>query len=288
MKNPRISYVNGRYVRHARAFVHIDDRGYQFADGVYEVIALKNGHMLDENMHFERLIRSLSVLSISLPMSITSIHIIISELKRLNDIKEGHVYIQITRGVAKRDHVFPKIEATPSLVITLNPKKNIDQSIYEDGISVVTTKDIRWKRCDVKSTSLLANVLSKQGAYEKGASEAWMVDEDGYVTEGSSSNCYIVNTTGTLITHPEGKEILGGVTRKVILSLATEHGISVGEKPFSVDDVFEAKEAFASSTTMGVIPVTTVDGRKIAGGKLGKVTRELFMLYKRRAESITK
>lgn len=285
----RISYVNGRYIRHSLAAVHIEDRGFQFSDGIYEVIALVNGRLLDENLHFERLKRSLDLLYIPLPASITSLHIIIKELGRRNNLKNGYVYIQITRGVAKRNHAFPtKQHIKPSLVITYNKSSPPSENEYKKGISVITTPDIRWKRCDIKSVSLLPNILAKQEAVKAKAKEAWMVDEKGIITEGSSSNCYIVDKSGYVRTYPESSDILGGVTRRVVLQLAKGHGVKVREKAFTVKESIAAKEAFATSTTMGIIAVTKINGKKVSDGKPGEITKKLMKLYEERTDFLTK
>lgn len=274
---PRISYVNGRYVSHRKAAVHIEDRGYQFADGIYEVMLVQNGVLLDGDAHFERLRRSLGELEIKEPASIPAIKIIIGELMRILDRRDGTLYIQVTRGVSPRNHPFPK-NTKPSLVIALYGAKGHPAGEYENGVKCITHPDLRWGRCDIKSVGLLPNIIAKEQAIRAKAKEAWLINNDGFFTEGSSSNCYIVNDKGVLLTHPESNNILGGVTRSVVLNLARNNDIRVKEEPFCLADLKSASEAFLTSTTMGVMPVAEIDDIKI--GKPGKVTQKLIDLYK--------
>lgn len=274
----RISYVNGRYVNHADAQVHIEDRGYQFSDGVYEVMAFYNRRMLDEDLHMKRLARSLKELRIATPMSDTSMRFIIRELVTRNNRNDGTVYIQISRGVARRDHPFPR-KATPSLVMAITGPKIPKAKDVVEGVSVITAPDLRWARRDIKSISLLPNIMAKQAAAEAGAREAWLVDKDGIISEGSASNSAIINAKGELMTSPLGNNILGGVTRTVILDLARQAGIKVVERSFSVKEAKAAKEAFILSTTSNVLPVKSIDGHIIGSGKPGQVTQKLLRLY---------
>lgn len=273
-----ISYVNGRYVNHAEAAVHIEDRGYQFSDGIYEVIAVFNGKMVDGEPHLKRLERSLTHLHIPLPMPLESMKCIIRELLRRNRRNEGYVYIQISRGVAKRNHAFPK-QVEPSLVITLSVAKHPSYKERYQGVSVITLPDIRWGRRDIKTVSLLPNVLAKQKAVEAGVKEAWQVNAQGCVTEGASTNSYIVTRDGVVITHPANETILEGITRTTVLALAREHGIKVEERPFTLEEAKAAAEAFLTSTTGGVLPIIQIDDSKIADGKPGKVSLKLMNLY---------
>ena len=274
----RVAYVNGRYVPHAEAAVHIEDRGYQFADGVYEVIALLGGKFLDEEGHHERLERSLRELRIDPPMNRRALSHVLRETVRQNRIVSGIVYIQITRGVARRDHPFPA-EIAPSLVVTARRIKGPSPQTVEQGIAVITQPDIRWLRRDIKSISLLPNVLAKQAARESQAYEAWLVGEDGLVHEGSSTNAWIVTKAGVLVTHPAGNEILNGITRLGVLAAARKHGIAVEERPFTVAEAKAAKEAFITSTTSHVLPVVSIDGQPVGNGHPGEATRALLAGY---------
>ena len=273
-----ISYVNGRYLPHAEAAVHIEDRGYQFSDGVYEVIAIYQDILLDGLPHLERLERSLSALSTPMPMSIRSMQCIIKELLRQNGRKDGCVYIQVTRGVAKRNHPFPKT-VRPSLVMTLSPPKRPLPGEREHGVRVITRPDIRWGRKDIKSISLLPNILAKQDAVEAAAKEAWFINDKGIVTEGSSTNSYIVTRDNSVITHPLNEDILGGITRASVLCLAREKNVTLEERCFSLDEAKQAAEAFLTSTTLGVLPVVQIDDTVISNGHPGQVTQQLMGFY---------
>jgi D-alanine transaminase len=273
----RISYVNGRYVNHSQAFVHMEDRGYQFSDGVYEVIAFYNGRLLDEDLHMKRLIRSLSELKITPPMTEKSLRLVIRELLTRNHRENGTLYIQISRGVAKRDHAFPK-EAAPALVMSVSGPKMPKEKEVRDGIKVITYPDQRWQRRDIKSVSLLANIIAKQAAAAEGAREAWLMDSD-LIIEGSSSNSAIVNAKGEIITTPADERILEGITRTVVLDIARKAGIKIVERPFSLKEAKAAKEAFMMSTTANILPVVRIDDATVADGKPGKITLKLLGLY---------
>ena len=274
----RIAYVNGRFLPHSQAEVHVEDRGYQFADGVYEVVLVQNGVMVDEMPHLDRLDRSLDELRIAHPMTRGALRSVMRELVRLNRIRNGLVYMQVTRGVAKRDHPFPK-NAKPSIVLTAKRIAMPSQETVENGVKVITIKDIRWERCDIKSVALLPNILGKQQARENGAFEAWQVDEDGNVTEGTSSNAWIVTQDGELVTRPATHDILNGITRLSILKLAERQGLKYVERPFSVEEAKKAREAFASSATAFVTPVTQIDDVVIGNGKAGTLSRGLRDSY---------
>lgn len=274
----RLAYVNGRYRPHGEAAVHVEDRGFQFADGVYEVVTVQGGRLVDEVGHLDRLERSLGELSIAAPVSRAVLRLIMRELIRRNGIRDGIVYLQITRGVAARDFKFPA-DATPSLVMTtrrmnLNPTKQI-----EKGVDVITIPDIRWRRRDIKSVSLLPQVLGKQKAAAAGAFEAWQVDDQGCVTEGCSSNAWIVSRAGTLITRPPTHDILNGITRQTILRVAGDEGIEVEERAFTVAEAYDAAEAFLSSATTYVTPITRIDGRPVGDGKPGRLALALRRHY---------
>ncbi len=274
----RIAYVNGRYVPQAAARVHIEDRGYQFADGVYEVIAVVDGRLVDSDLHLDRLERSLGELDMATPMARGALRIVMAETVRRNRVRNGIVYMQVTRGVAPRNHPFPK-GVRPVLVITSRrvPIPRDPESVA--GARVVTAPDIRWKRCDIKSVALLGNVLAKQRAVEAGAEEAWLVDDDGYVTEGSATNAWILDREGRLVTRPTGNAILGGITRQTLLGLARDAGIEVVERRFTVEEAKAAREAFFSSTTNFVKPVSEIDGVVIGNGEPGETSRRLLGLY---------
>lgn len=274
----RIAYVNGSYINHLEAAVHIEDRGYQFADGVYEYMAFYNRIILDVDLHLKRLERSLKELQIAAPMSMAALRIVIAELIARNGREDGGLYLQISRGVAKRDHVFPK-HVEPSLVMTVCGAKTPKPQEMEKGVKVMTAPDIRWGRRDIKSISLLANILAKQEAAKQGLREVWLVEGKDYVSEGSASNVYIVTGKGVLVTHPANEHILGGVTRDVVLELARKSGISVEERPFSLREMSAAAEAFMTSTSINVLPVTQIDGKAVGDGSVGEVTRKLQQLY---------
>lgn len=274
----KISYVNGRYVHHAAAAIHIEDRAHQFSDGVYEVMAFYNRILLDETLHMQRLARSLKEIRITPPMSDKALRMVIREVIARNARDNGTVYIQISRGVAKRDHTFPK-HTRASLVITVTGAKQPKAKEVREGVSVITTHDLRWARRDIKSVSLLANVMARQAAAEAGAREAWLIGKDGLISEGSASNAAIVNAKGEVVTSPESHNILGGITRAVVLKLARKSGIKIVEKSFSLKEAYAAKEAFMLGTTANVLPVTTIDGKPVGNGKPGTITMKLLALY---------
>jgi D-alanine transaminase len=275
---PRLAYVNGRYVPHAQAAVHIEDRGYQFSDGVYEVVPVYRGILVDEEPHLDRLDRSLSELRIAWPMSREALRLILGELIRRNGLTNGLVYLQMTRGTAPRDHKFPAASET-ALVITTKRQKPISEAVLAEGVSVITIPDIRWRRCDIKSISLLPNVLGKQQAVEAGAYEAWQVDEDGYVTEGTSTNAWIVSAEGQLVTRGVEHAILNGITRRSLLDLVREAGIALEERRFTVAEAKAAREAFLTSSSSFVLPITRIDDSPVGSGKPGALTKRLREHY---------
>jgi D-alanine transaminase len=276
---PRYAYVNGRYVPHAQAQVHIEDRGYQFADGVYEVMLIHDGRLIDEEPHLDRLGHSLKELRIPWPMARAALRLVLRELIVRNGVAYGTVYLQVTRGVAPRDHKFPA-QATPSLVATTKRQKPTPAALAA-GVAVITRPDIRWRRCDIKSVSLLPNILGKQAAAEAGAFEAWLVDDDGRITEGSSTNAWIVTRAGRLVTRNLSTAILSGITRLSLLELVQSQGVAFEERPFSVTEAKEATEAFLTSTTSLVLPVTRIDGQVIGDGQPGPLTMKLREGYLR-------
>ena len=279
---PRQAYVNGRYLPHARAAVHIEDRGYQFADGVYEVVPVYHGILVDEDPHLDRLERSLGELGIAMPMERRALKLVARELMRRNDLSNGFLYMQITRGVAPRDHKFPDRSVPPALVMTTRQMKPHSDQVLNEGLKVITLPDVRWARCDIKSVSLLPNVLAKQQAVEAGAYEAWQVDSEGRVTEGTSSNAWIVTTDGKVVTHDAGRAILSGITRLSLLELIREEGLTLEERAFTVEEAKAAKEAFLTSSTSYLLPVTRIDETTVGNGHPGLLygkLREHYLAY---------
>lgn len=272
------AYVNGRYELQRDAGVHIEDRGYQFADGVYEVIAVQNGHLIDEAAHLDRLERSLSALAIAQPMGRRPLGLVMRRLLEKNRIDNGMVYLQVTRGVAARNHAFPE-GMKPSIVMTARRMKPFSLSHFRQGVCVITLPDTRWKRCDIKSISLLPNILSKQEAVRSGAFEAWLVDDMGNITEGASSNAWIVTEDAKVVTRDTGSAILNGITRQRIIALARENGLSLEERPFSSEEAMQATEAFTTSSTALLRPVVKIDGKMIANGAPGPFSLKLLDLY---------
>ena len=276
---PRIAYVNGRYVPHADACVHIEDRGYQFADGVYEVCEVARGNMMDMTRHLNRLGRSLDELQMAWPMARKALEIVIAEVVRRNRVVNGLVYMQVTRGVAGRDFLFPA-DTKPSVVVTA---KQVDPALAanraESGIKVITVPENRWDRVDIKTVGLLPNVLAKEKAKAAGAQEAWFVDADGMVKEGGSSNAWIVTRDGALVTRPAEHGILRGVTRTTLFDVAGKLGLTIEERGFSVAEAKAAREAFISSATTIAMPVVAIDGDPIANGHPGSVTLSLRQAF---------
>ncbi|MXN45787.1 D-amino-acid transaminase [Shinella kummerowiae] len=273
---PRFAYVNGRYVRHADAAVHIDDRGLVFADAVYEVCQVQQGFIVDITRHLDRLDRSLGEIRIRPPMPRAVLTGVMREVLRRNRVVNGMVYLQVTRGRAKRDHVFPSPEVRASLIVTakaMNPAVNAAK--YAAGIKAVTVADNRWGRVDIKTVGLLPNVLARQQAKEAGAQEAIFVDADGYVTEGGATNLWIVDRAGKLATRPADHAILRGVTRTTLLDVAKKLGIDVEERRFSVADMLEAREVFITGATTICLPVVSIDGQTIANGHPGMTAQKI-------------
>lgn len=281
----RVAYVNGTYQPHGEASIHVEDRGFQFADGVYEVWSVFDGRMADFEGHMTRLHRSLNELRIDIPMSVESLTRVLKETIRRNRVKNGIVYLQVTRGTARRDHPFPSPDTPPSVIVTSRSvSATRSEAQAAKGVAVVTQPDIRWGRCDIKTVGLLANVLAKQAARERGAYEAWMVDEMGLVTEGSSTNAWIVDKHGRLRTRDTQANILKGITRTAIMDLIASEDIELDERPFSVDDAKEAREAFFTAAGAFVMPTISIDGVKIGDGKPGPITTKLRTLYLDRAK----
>ncbi len=273
----RTVFVNGEYLPEEQAKVSIFDRGFVFGDGIYEVVPVIGGKMVDKAPFLERLKRSLGELRIDMPMSEDEFVAMHEKLIELNGIDEGGVYSQITRGVADRDFAFPAPGTKPSVAAFTMKKPLLDNANARTGVKVVTVDDIRWKRRDIKSIALLGQVMAKQAAVEKGAFEGWMV-EDGYVTEGTSSTAYIVKD-GTIITRPLSNEILPGIRRKVIKQLCADKGVKLEERLFTVEEALAADEAFLSSATTLVMPIVEIDGHTIGGGQPGPVARQMREYY---------
>jgi len=281
----RIAYVNGRYGPHSEAAVHIEDRGYQLADAVYEVWSVFGGKLADAEGHFARLKRSLGELRIPEPMSRAALTIVLREVLRRNKVHEGLIYLQISRGVAPRDHAFPDHPVRPAVVITA---KALDRPASEAkaalGVSVITTPENRWGRCDIKTVGLLPNVLARQAAREQGAAEALFVDEAGLITEGASANAWILDQAGVLRTRDTGANILRGVTRHTLLDVIAQAQLKVEERPFTPQEMAEAKEAFITGAGSLVLPVVKIDGQPIGDGAPGPVAKRLRSLYIERAK----
>jgi D-alanine transaminase len=281
----RVVYVNGVYAPYAEACVHVEDRGYQFADGVYEVCEVLGGRLVDERRHLLRLRRSLSELNMALPMDLRALGVILRETVRRNRVKNGIVYLQITRGVARRDFAFPGAGVAPSVVcLARSQARAKGEKRAASGISVITVPDIRWQRVDIKTTGLLAQSLARQQAHDAGASEAWMVDRDGFITEGASCNVWIVTGDGKLVTRRAESGILRGITREVAMETAQRSGLTYEERLFTVSEAKAAREAFQTSATGLVMPVVKIDGQSIGNGKPGEVALGLRRAYHSVAE----
>jgi len=281
----RVAYVNGRYLPHALARVHVEDRGYQFADGVYEVCEVRDGRLVDERRHMERLTRSLQELRINPPMAPAALGVVLRETIERNRVRDGLVYLQVTRGVARRDHGFPPAGTKPSVVVTA---RSVDRGradrLAETGIKIITVPENRWPRVDIKSVALLPNVMARQEALDKGAKEAWYVDANGLVTEGASANAWIVTEDGVIVTRSASSGILRGITRTVTLGMSKSPAKGVEERSFSVTEALAAREAFQTSATLTVMPVVEIDGKKIGDGRPGPVARALRAHYHEAAE----
>ena len=273
----RIVYVNGEYLDEAEAKISVFDRGFLFADAVYEVSSVLARKLIDNKGHLQRLARSLGELNISAPASNEEITAIQTLLIEKNNLDQGLVYLQVTRGAADRDFTYPK-DAKPSLVMFTQEKNLLQSPAAEKGISVITTPDIRWQRRDIKTVALLAASMAKMEAKKAGADDAWLV-ENGFITEGSSSNAYIITQDGKMVTRHLGTEILAGITRQAALKLAKAENICIEERPFSVDEALHAAEAFITSATTFVTPVIAIDGKQIGDGRPGPVSRKLREIY---------
>lgn len=274
----RIVYVNGRYVPYAQASVHVEDRGFQFADSVYEVCQVLGGRLVDEPRHMARLARSLAELQMPAPMSMAALAHVMRETIRRNRVRDGLVYLQVTRGEGegRREFTFPPKDVPRTVVcLARSTKPGAQDAIALKGIAVKTMPDIRWKRCDIKTVMLLPACLAKQAAHDEGASEAWFVDADGYVTEGASSNAWIISPEGAVITRQITPDILAGVTRATVMDMLAKEKVTLEERPFRLEEALKAREAFITSATNVVMPVVRIDGTVIGDGRPGTVTQEL-------------
>ncbi len=279
----RIAYVNGAYVPQREASVNVEDRGYQFADGIYEVVYVMGGRLVDAGLHLDRLERSLREIRIAMPMTRPALLHVLREVLSQNRVTEGLVYMQITRGVARRDHAFPAASVPPSVVVTVRRTAPYPRDVAAWAVKAITHPDQRWDRCDIKSVALLPNVLAKQAAREKGAAEAFLIDHDGIVTEGSSTSAWIVDADGVLRTRPLGHSILPGCTRAALIALLAEEGITLQERAFTEAELRDAQEVFMTSATSFVRPIVAVDGLPVGDGTPGRVTRRLFDIFARHA-----
>ncbi len=275
----RIAYVNGRYLTHRAAGVSIEDRAFLFADGIYEVIEVFGGALIDEERHLERLQRSARELALGLP-GLPAIRLVLRQLIARNRVSFGHVYLQITRGAARRDHVFPASSTPPGFVAFARAADPAAaQAKALNGIKLISLPDIRWRRPDIKSTSLLPNVLARQQAKERDAYEAWLVDDAGHVTEGSASNAWIVDASGKILTHPADAKILRGVTRARLIEIIGALNLSFEERPFTLVEAKMAREAFITGATTLVMPAVSLDGAPIGEGRPGAVALKLRALF---------
>lgn len=281
----RIAYVNGIYLPHEQAMVHVEDRGYQFGDSVYEVCEINAGALIDEARHLKRLKRSLGELQIAMPLSEAALPFVLRQVMRRNRVRDGYIYLQVTRGVAPREHSFPTPAVRPSLVVTarsVDPSKGA--AAAAKGIAVISQPDIRWGRPDIKTTGLLPNVLARQAAKEKGAYEAWLIDADGMVTEGAATNAWIIDHNNVIVTRHVDNCILSGVTRGTLLDLIRKEGLQVQERRFSLAEARDAREAFITGATTLVMPVISLDGHPIGDGRPGPLAKRLRALFHKIAE----
>lgn len=281
----RIVYVNGRYLPYAEAAIHPEDRGNQFADAVYEVIEVRDGRLIDETRHLARLARSLAALAIPEPMGRGAWTRVLRETVRRNRVTNGLVYLQISRGVARRDFFYPAEDTLPTVIcLSRRTSRAKGEALAAKGIAVTSTPDIRWTNCDIKTVMLLPATMAKQRAKEAGANDAWFVDAEGYVTEGASANVWIVDREGQLVTRALDKSLLPGITRATLLDVLKREGISVVERPFTIAEAQAAREAFMTSATSIVMPVVTIDGRPVGNGAPGLLALKLRAEFHKVAE----
>ncbi len=281
----RVIFVNGRYQTYDNALVHVEDRGFQFADGVYEVCEVREKKLVDEARHIARLQRSMRELQIDAPMSMKALAVVMREVIRRNKVSDGMVYLQVTRGVARRDFIFPNPPVPSSLICYARKiSRQGNDKKAETGVGVITLSENRWSRPDIKSVSLLPNVLARQAAWEAECHEAWFIDGDGFITEGAASNAWIVTEDDILQTRSAETGILKGVTRSVVIDLLKREGIEFLEEPFKEEDVIKAKEAFSTSATALVMPVVRINNKKIGAGVVGPITKMLREQFHTQAE----
>ena len=283
----RIAYVNGRYLPQSDACVNVEDRGYQFADGIYEVVHLYRGRFIDSERHLARLERSLAAVRIAMPMTQQALLHVLAEVARRNRVQDGLLYMQVTRGVARRDHAFPGPGVKPSLVVTIRRIPPYPTDIERWTARAITHPDQRWARCDIKSTGLLPNVLARQAAAEQGAAEAILIDAAGTVTEGAATSLWIVDAEGRLRTRHLAQHILPGCTRAALLAVMRDAGIAFAEQAFSEAELRMAQEAFLTSATSFVKPIVAIDGQPVGDGRVGPITRQLFALFARHVHGMS-
>lgn len=281
----RVAYVNGAYVPQRDASVNIEDRGYQFGDGIYEVVHLHHGRFIDEDRHLDRLERSLKEIHLPMPMPRAALRLVLMEVARRNRVSEGLLYMQVTRGVARRDHAFPRLAVPVSLVVTIRRIAPYPTDVERWTIAAITQPDLRWARRDIKSINLLPNVLARQAAREQGAGEAILIDEAGVVTEGAATTIWIVDAKGVLRTRHLDQVILPGCTRGALIAELEADGIAYSLEPYTLEDLRAAREVFLTSATSFVKPIVKIDGGPVADGKVGPMTRRLFDVFARHVQS---
>ena len=281
---PNLSYIDGNYYNYADSKIHINDRGYHFGDAVYEVILFNEGVFYDFDAHINRLFNSLKSIEIEFSFTKKTIELIVKNLIRLNRVTFGSVYIQVSRGVAERNHTYDNLKVKPILTIITSKKHNTTNAIIK-GVKAITIRDNRWSRPDIKTTQLLPNVLAKTIANKQGAYESIFIDDEGYVTEGSSSNIWIINNKNEIITRNIDGKILSGITRKTVAEFAKLNDLKVLEKKFSKEDMFKAKEVFLTSASSFVTPINEIDEVKVNNGNIGQLSIKLKKLYFKNFES---
>ena len=280
----RIAYVNGRYLPHGAAGVHIEDRALQLGDGIYEVAAISGGKMIDLEEHLDRLERSLREIGMDMPMGRAPLKSVMHEMMIRNRVRDGLLYLQVSRGAVRRNHPIPDTVPRPTLIMTVRAQDPaIVKKKLDDGIGVITQPDQRWARRDIKTVQLLPNLLAKTEARKAGAYEAWLVDNDGFVTEGASTTAWIVDEDGHVVTRQLSHDILPGVTRRVIIEAAADGQLAIAQRKFTVGEALKAREAFLSSASGAAIPVVKIDGKVIGDGTPGPLTRRIQALYAQKA-----
>jgi D-alanine transaminase len=280
----RVAYVNGRYLPHTKAGVHIEDRSLQLGDGIYEVAAIVRGKLVDEEQHLDRLERSLREIGMAMPMGRAALKLVMREMVARNRVHDGLLYMQVSRGAVRRDHPIPEIVPRPTLIMTVRAQDPaIGEKKRNEGIAVITRPDQRWARRDIKTVQLLPNLLAKTEARKAGAYEAWFVDNEGFVTEGASTNAWIVDSDNHVVTRQLSHDILPGVTRRVILEAAAAAGLPIIERKFTVAEALKAREAFLSSASGAAIPVVKIDDTLVGNGAPGPLTRRIHALYAQKA-----